>query len=57
MLIGNGPSSKWRSEWSKLHDVLADNGGISMLNDVDTAFTDRFIKELYQGDGLVWPGP
>ncbi|MEP6693775.1 MAG: ABC transporter substrate-binding protein [Chloroflexota bacterium] len=46
-----------REQWSRLHDVLAENGGISKRIDADTVFTDRFTKELYQGGRLVWPGP
>lgn len=44
-----------RGDWARLHDVLAENGGLSKAIDVDAVFSDRFTKELYRDSRLVWP--
>lgn len=50
-----GIGATQRGDWARLHDVLAENGGLSKAIDVDVVFTDRFTKELYRDGRLVWP--
>jgi len=50
-----GIGATQRGDWARLHDVLAENGGLSKRIDVDQVFTDRFTKELYKDGRLVWP--
>jgi len=39
-----------------LHDMLAEFKGISKPIDVNLAFTDEFLKRIYDGQGrLRWP--
>lgn len=50
-----GIGATQRGDWARLHDVLAENGGLSKQIDVDQVFTDRFTKDLYKDGRLVWP--
>jgi ABC-type nitrate/sulfonate/bicarbonate transport system substrate-binding protein len=43
-------------QWRALHDMLAEFKGISKPIDVNLAFTDEFLKRIYDGQGrLRWP--
>lgn len=49
-----GIGATQRGDWARLHDVLAENGGLSKPIDVDQVFSDRFTKDLYKDGRLVW---
>lgn len=43
-------------QWRALHDMLVEFKGISRPIDVERAFTDRFLKKIYDAQGgLIWP--
>jgi ABC-type nitrate/sulfonate/bicarbonate transport system substrate-binding protein len=50
-----GIGATQRGDWARLHDVLAENGGLSKPIDVDAVSTDRFTKDLCRDGRLVWP--
>jgi ABC-type nitrate/sulfonate/bicarbonate transport system substrate-binding protein len=50
-----GIGATQRGDWARLHDVLAENGGLSKPIDVDAVFTDRFTRDLYREGRLIWP--
>ncbi|MBI2165566.1 MAG: ABC transporter substrate-binding protein [Chloroflexi bacterium] len=47
----------WMSEeqWQAFHDSLLEYQALPGSVDVKSAFTDRFLKEIYRGGKLRWP--
>lgn len=42
-------------QWQALHDSLVEYGALANPIDVNLAFTDRFLKEIYSDGELKWP--
>lgn len=52
----NGIGWMTAEQWRALHDMLVRFEALPRpLNDLNAAFTDRFLREIYQGGKLVWP--
>lgn len=44
-----------RDQWQMLADYLLQHGGLERPVAVDTAFTDRLLRQVYRDRALVWP--
>ena len=42
-------------QWQEYHDTLLEYGALANEIDVESAYTDRFIKEIYTDGELNWP--
>ena len=42
-------------KWQAFHDSLVENGALANPIDVNLAFTDQFLKEIYSDGELKWP--
>ena len=42
-------------QWQALHDSLIEHNALASPVDVGTAFTDRFLTEIYRSGELIWP--
>ena len=51
----NGAGWMTDDQWQKLYDMLLQYEAIPKPFDYKTAFTPRFLKEIYQGGNLDWP--
>ncbi len=52
---GNGAGWMTDDQWQKLYDMLLQYEAIPKPFDYKTAFTPRFLKEIYQNGNLDWP--
>lgn len=52
---GNGLGWMTSEQWQKFHDSLLRYGGIDGTVDVDLAFTNQFIEDVYTDGKLDWP--
>ena len=51
----NGLGWMTRQQWQDYHDTLLEYGALANAIDVDSVYTDRFIKEIYTDGRLNWP--
>lgn len=51
----NGLGWMRRQQWQDYHDTLLEYGALANAIDVESAYTDRFIKEIYTEGRLNWP--
>ena len=51
----NGLGWMTRQQWQDYHDTLLEYGALASAIDVDSVYTDRFIKEIYTDGRLNWP--
>ena len=42
-------------QWQSFHDSLLEYEGLSNAVDVESAFTNRFLDEIYEDGVLQWP--
>jgi hypothetical protein len=50
----NGIGAMDRSRYVALRDFLLHYNALAKSVDVETVFTDRFVKDLYKDGRLVW---
>ena len=51
----NGAGWMTDDQWQKLYDMLLQYEAIPKPFDYKTAFTPRFLEEIYQNGNLDWP--
>jgi ABC-type nitrate/sulfonate/bicarbonate transport system substrate-binding protein len=42
-------------QWKALYDHLIEFNALPQTFDYQTAYTDEFLKQVYEGDELIWP--
>ena len=51
----NGLGWMTEEQWRAFHDSLLEYGALTRSVDIDSAFADRFLKEVYSEGTLRWP--